>query len=128
MSGGVELASEVLFQSRNPGDESRTAIDSVSPARFRWLIEEADRVGLTRLPERVADDPSLCPAYATDHATVTTTIYADERVTRAVHYTGCRVPAPDYRMPAPLAAGLAFYAAVDSAAGASRWIRPAPFR
>lgn len=121
----IDRAGRVHFQSLNPGDTSAAVRDSIPPEGFLRLLAEAERSGFHDLPERIDTSSVLCPVVATDHATVTTTIVAGDRAKRVQHYTGCREASPPHRPVPELERLHTFYAAVDSVAGASRWIRPA---
>jgi hypothetical protein len=113
----------VRFESRNP-NEPAVHTDTIDAGAFQWLLAEAARIGFYDLPDDIDQDDELCPGRATDHPTHITTIYADP-VKRVDHYTGCLVMHPDWPRPSEALAPLTrFESAIDSVAGASRWIRP----
>jgi len=114
----------VHFQSRNPGDQERVATDTVDAAGFEWLLGEAQRIGFHDLPERIGEDRDLCPQTATDHPSHITTIFG-ERTNRVDHYTGCYALGAELRQVEALVRLRRFESAIDSVAGAARWIRPA---
>jgi hypothetical protein len=120
---------EVLFESGNPGDEGRTHRDTVSADGFAYLLAMADRIGFYELPDRIDEgDQTWCRDYATDHPTYIAAIYAASSHKRVAYYTGCYSGAGDHTVPESLGRLRQFYATIDSVAGSSRWIRPAPFR
>jgi hypothetical protein len=85
------------------------------------LVRRAGAAGFFELPEEITADPALCRDRATDQPTVTVTIYRAAGVKRVVDYRGC-APAP--AVEGRLERLRALEAAVDSAAGSSRWARP----
>ena len=112
----------VTFVSRTRGDAGRTAGDSVTPASVADLLHDAEAMGFFELPNVIAADPRLCPARATDHPTVSVTIYRSVGAKRVEDYHGCYA-ATDHST-VPIVGRLrAFEAAIDSAAGSARWIR-----
>jgi hypothetical protein len=119
----VARSGRVEFQLRNHADGDMTAVDSVPPSAFSWLLGEAERAGIARLPAVVQNDQDLCPVYATNAPVVAISIHAADDVTRVIHYTGCaHADGRAHWRPAQLEAAMAFYSAVDSVAGADRWI------
>jgi hypothetical protein len=124
----VARSGRVEFQLRNYDSEDRTASDSVSPSAFLWLLSEAERTGIVRLPAIVQNDESLCSAYATGSPVVVLSIYAAADVTQVVHNTGCvHVDGRAHWRPPQLEAAMTFYSAVDSVAGAERWVPQVSF-
>jgi hypothetical protein len=108
-------AGSVHFESRNPGDSGRIAFATIPTADFQNFIA----LGLAStaffaLPDRIRDEPKYCGNEATDHPTVTVTLYAGARVKRVEDYLGC--------MWAPVALR-AFEDRIDQAAQSSRWVR-----
>jgi Domain of unknown function (DUF6438) len=122
----------VDFQSRNPGDSTR-AREATSPQTLERLIVAAVRADFFSLPARIEDDRELCSSRATDHPSVTITVFGS--TTSTVHYyTGCSVrvaasnntgAAPSYARPQRLIQLNAFANAIDSTLGSARWMRPA---
>jgi hypothetical protein len=113
----------VHFQSREHGNEGITATDSVSPDAFLWLLTEAERTGILRLPARIEAGQDLCRVHATDQPVVVVSIHGADGVIQVVHYTGCvETDGREHWRPPQLEAAMTFYSAVDSVAGADRWI------
>ena len=77
-------------------------------------------------PERIDEhEPELCESYATDHPTVTVSIWRATGSKRVVHYHGCG-PVGGASEPLLRLRRLAsLEAAIDSVAGTRRWVRPA---
>ena len=115
----------VTFASRNPGD-STTRSDSVPLETLTMLVRRANTIGFARLPNRLMSDTALCAIVATDHPTITVTIYSGASVRSVEDYHGCR--RRDGAIPDQLHQLRAYEAAIDTATGAQRWIRPARFR
>jgi hypothetical protein len=63
----VTRSGVVTFLSRNRGDSSRVARDSIAPDAVVQLLQAAERDDVFRLPAVIADDRALCPDRATDH-------------------------------------------------------------
>ena len=116
----VRADGRVTFVSRVPRDSNRTMLDSIAPASVTWLVQQADRIGLAKLPSVIADDSTLCTVRATDHPTVTVAVYRGGSETRVVDYLGCYA-APDLSVAAPLARLRHFTAQIDSVANTARW-------
>lgn len=91
-----------------------------------WLIACRDlgrRLGaLHALVESAAR--SLCPLRATDHPTVTVTVFRADSVSRVVDYHGCYARS-DLSIAAPVGELRHFEWEIDSVAQSQRWIRPA---
>ncbi len=112
----------VSFVSRNPG-ESFSASDAVAAGVADSLMAQARSSGFFALPDSIAGSP-LCPDYATDHPTITVTVFGAP-TKRVVYYTGCYLLSGDHtNAPSLLALGR-FAANIDSLTGARRWIHPA---
>lgn len=123
----LDGSGRVAFESRNPDDAGRTATDSVPPAAIAELLREAEALGFFELPDEIAADGRLCPARATDHPGATVTIHRPAGVKRVEDYHGCYA-ATDHSVVPVVGRLRAFEAAIDSAAGSARWVRPAPKR
>jgi hypothetical protein len=124
----VTRAGLVSFRSRNPGD-STSATARVSITEFTQLVAEADRAGLRTLPREIRADSALCPLARTDAPTVSTSLFAGDRVTRVERYTGCARSADvPQALPPALERLRQFEDRVDSVAGSARWVRPATRR
>src|SRR5574338_1584532 len=78
----------VTFESRSAGDVGRTATDSVAPERISALARNAAEIGFFDLRTAIADDPSLCPARATDHPSTHVSVYG-ARTKTVEDYQGC---------------------------------------
>lgn len=116
---------EVHFQSRNRGDTSRTATDTIDVREYRSLLYEADRIGFNAFPSNVISSSELCPVQATDHPTITLSIFRTRGVKRIEYYTGCYTAGEPHRPVPELLPLKTLAASVDSVARAARWIRPA---
>jgi hypothetical protein len=113
----------IQFASRNRGDGARVARDSIAPTAIAALLPAAVRLGVFQLPSVVAQAPELCPDYATDHSTVTVSIYGSGRVKRIVDYQGCFLRS-DHSTASRLDNLRLFESLVDSVAGSRRWVQP----
>jgi hypothetical protein len=79
------------------------------------------------LPSEIAADSTLCRNRATDHSSVTVTVFAKDGVKRVEDYQGCF--GTTGRDIAPQLARLrALEAEIDSVLDSSRWVRPASRR
>ncbi len=120
---------DVVFRSQNPGDEARVHSDTLPADGFSFLMAMADRIGFFDLPDRIDEpDPVWCPDHATDHPTYIGTIFSPTGRKRVVYYTGCYSGVGEHTVLESLGRLRQFYAAIDSVAGSSRWVRAAPFR
>jgi hypothetical protein len=118
---------EVRFESRNPGDEGRRAVDTVTAATFPALISKATSIGFFKLPSEIAADSVLCHNRATDHPTVIVTVFGKPQTKRVEDYHGCFETVEHETLPA-ITRLRAFEVEIDSALGSSRWVRPASRR
>lgn len=119
----ITRAGRVAFASRNPRDSTRAVVDGAAPGAVDALARRAEASGFFGLPPEVARDPALCPDRATDHPTVIVTVFRPGGPARVEDYHGCYL-ANDHAV-APALAGLRqLEAAIDSAAGSARWVRP----
>jgi hypothetical protein len=121
----VSRAGEVLFASRNPGEERVTAVDTVEAWVTDSLAIEADRSGFFDLPDRITAAP-LCQTMRTDSPTITIGVFGP-RTKRVVYYTGCNLGS-DPSLASAIRALPQLAARVDSLTRAGRWIRPARLR
>jgi hypothetical protein len=112
----------VTFTSRAPRDPSPVKTDAIPPSQFAWLVQQAQRIGLSSLPAVVADDKTLCPLRATDHPTVTVALFRADSTTQVIDYRGCYA-ATDLSAAPPLARRRHFEAQIDSVARSERWAR-----
>jgi hypothetical protein len=111
----VTRAGRIHFESRNPGDSGRTGSGTIPTTDFQNFIALGlAYTDLFALPDRIADEHKYCENRATDHATVTVTVYAGTRVKGVQDYLGC--------MWAPFALRQ-FEEQIDSVARSSRWVR-----
>lgn len=119
----VDRDGVVRFASRNPGD-SLSATDTVPALTLDSLAALADRTAFHALPDRIdRQSPTFCPDYATDHPAMVVSMYGSR--SKTVHYyTGCYLRS-DHTAHAALIDLRRLAAAMDSATGAKRWIRPA---
>jgi hypothetical protein len=117
----VARSGRVQFQLRDYDGEDVTVTDSVSPSAFLWLLNEAERTGIVRLPAFVQNDDGLCPAYATNHPVVILSIHAAAGVIQVVHNTGCvHVDGRSHWRPHQLEAAIVTYARGRRAFAAAR--------
>jgi hypothetical protein len=115
---------QVLFQSRNPGDEARQVRDTTAAGALSILTEMADSLGFATLPDTIANSPALCPDHATDHPTATVTIFRGAANKHVVDYLGCFARFDHSTVPIVERLRM-FEARIDSLAGSQRWVRPA---
>lgn len=111
----------VAFESRNPRESGRRASATIAPSVFARLVERANAIGFSSLPDTIRLDRALCPRWATDMPTAIVSIFMQDRVERVVDSHGC-FPESDQSGAERLAQLRAFEASIDSATGASRWI------
>ena len=123
----VSAQGHVQFQSKNPGDEQRTAEDTIAPAQFRTLLDEAERIGFARFPADIQNDSTYCPMVATDQSTVTVELHTGTQVKRVRDYLGCAMNLRGQPND-PLASLRQFEALIDSIAGSKQWARPVNIR
>jgi hypothetical protein len=124
----LSASGDVLFQSRNPGDEERVHSDTVSADGFAFLVGMAERIGFYDLPEQIDEgDPVWCADYATDHPTQIAAIYGNAGRKGVAYYTGCWAGEGHSAVRESLGRLESFFAAIDSVAGSSRWVRAARF-
>jgi hypothetical protein len=121
----VAASGRVHFASLNPGETGRTASDTIPRAKAAQLLARAGQVGFFQLPDRTADDSSLCPLRATDHPTVVVAVFSSAGAKRVEDYTGCYVSTDPLRVAERLERVRAWQQSIDSVAGSSRWVRPA---
>jgi len=119
----ISRVGEVRFESRRPGDSGRTASDRIAAERVRSLTAQAVALGFFQLPDSIRSDKRLCPDMATDHPTVITIVALAGVVHRVVDYRGCFARS-DHSVVDSVAKLRAYEAAIDSAAGSARWVRP----
>ena len=118
---------EVRFESRNSGDESRVALDTVAATTLPTLVSKARSIGFFDLPPKIQGDSVLCPTAHTDAPTVIVTIFSRDGTKPVEDYHGC-VGKVDHKTPPALEQLHAFESEIDSVLGSSRWVRPASRR
>jgi hypothetical protein len=118
---------EIRFESHNPGDEGRRAVDTVAAATFRALISRAKSIGFFDLPSEIASDSILCHTRWTDHPTVVVSVFAKAQKKRVEDYLGCYETRDQGVLP-PIARLRSFEEEIDSVLRSSRWVRPADRR
>jgi len=111
----------IAFESRDPREPGRTATDAIAPSAFVRLVERANAIGFSTLPDTILGDRVLCPRAATDMPTAIVSVYAHGTVDRVVDYYGC-FPESDRSDAERLTQLRAFEASIDSVTGSSRWI------
>ena len=102
-------------------------MDAAATATVAALVSRAREIGFFDLPSDIAADSVLCRDRATDHPTVTTTIFAGETTKTVVDYHGC-FEANDHSVRPQLGRLRAFENEIDSVLKSSRWVRPASRR
>jgi hypothetical protein len=120
-------AGEVRFESRNPGDESRTAVDTVTATMLPTLVSKARSIGFFELPSKIQGDSVLCLTAHTDAPTAIVTIFSKDGMKPVEDYHGC-VGGVDHKIPPQLERLHAFENEIDSVLKSSRWVRPASRR
>lgn len=124
----IDRQGGVHVRMRRPAEQAVVVTDSVPAAAFTSLIAEASRIGFYQIPELVKASRAYCPIYATDHPTVTTTIFHPDGSKRVEHYTGCY--RRDYTRDMPLSERSVpeliplsrFHAAIDSVGRIANWL------
>ena len=102
-------------------------MDTAPATTLSTLASRARDIGFFDLPSDIAADSVLCRDRATDHPTVTTTIFAGKTTKTVVDYHGC-FQANDHSVMAPIGKLRAFENEIDSVLKSSRWVRPASRR
>lgn len=115
---------EIRFESRNPGDEGRIAVDTTTTTTLPSLISRAKSIGFFELPGEISADSVLCHNRATDHATVVITIFTSDETRRVEDYHGC-FETVEHEVQPSLARLRSFESEIDSVLRSSRWVRPA---
>jgi len=123
----VSSAGEVRFDSRNPGEGNRMALDTTSAGTLSSLVSMAHQAGFFELPYDILHDRALCPIARTDAPTVTTSIFARDSAKAVKNYHGCVDSTLNSATP-QLVRLRAFETEIDSALKSSRWVRPASRR
>jgi hypothetical protein len=120
-------AGEVRFESRNPGDDGRTASDTVSATTLPSVVSRARAIGFFDLPLKIVGDSVLCRIAATDHPTVVVTVFSRDGVKRVEDYQGC-FGTTEHEVVPQLAGLRTLETEIDSVLRSSRWVRPASRR
>jgi hypothetical protein len=115
---------EIRFESRNPGDERRTGVDTVSDATLPSLVLRARAVGFFALPRDIAQDSVLCRDRATDHPTAIVTVFTRDAAKAVTDYHGCFETTEHGVLPR-IERLRSFENEIDSVLESSRWVRPA---
>jgi hypothetical protein len=110
----------VTFVSLVPRDSSLTFLDSIAPSNVTWLVQQADHIGLAKLPPVIAEDSTLCTVRATDHPTVTVALFRAGTATRVEDYRGCYA-GTNLTVATSLARLRRFTGQIDSVAHTARW-------
>src|SRR5688572_25752540 len=118
-----DTSGRIRFLSLNPGDSGRTAQDSVSPEGLTFLEREAQRFGFFLLPDSL-EGSVYCADLATDHPTITVTIYRSSGVKQVRDYHGC-YERSDHSVRPAIARLRTFETMIDGVTASSRWVRPA---
>jgi len=120
----LSATGEARFESRNPGDEGRNAVDNMPARTLSHLIARAIQFGFFELPSEIAGDRVLCGDRATDHPTVTTTVFTQGATKTVIDYHGC-FETNDHLVPPAIRQLRDFEDQIDSVLKSSRWVRPA---
>lgn len=116
----IHPSGAVHFVTTARGDTVQRA-DTIAPREFRWLVSEAHRVGFFTVPTEIVNDTTLCAARATDHPTVTVTIFRGDSTHSVVDYRGCYMNTA-LRVAPALGPLRGLESAIDSVAGSRRWL------
>ena len=122
----LDRLGRIRFVSLNPGDLDRSARDSVSPEGLVFLAREAQRIGFFALPESL-EGTAYCADLATDHPTVTVTMFHSGGVKRVRDYHGCYERSDHSVLPA-VSQLRTFERMIDGVTASFRWVRPAGIR
>ena len=120
-------AGEIRFDSRNPGEEGRAAVDTVTATTLPTLVSRARSIGFFDLPPKILGDSVLCPIARTDAPTVVVTIFTRDETRSVQDYHGC-VDKVEHKVAPQLERLHAFEIEIDSALRSSRWVLPASRR
>ncbi len=116
----IDARGRIAFASQGRDTTTRATADGATGA-VDALARRAAAAGFFELPDEIMADRALCRDRATDMPTVTVTVYRAAGAKRVVDYHGC---APEPAAEPRVQRLRALEAAVDSAAGSSRWARP----
>jgi hypothetical protein len=119
----LSRAGEIRFDSRNPGEEGRTAVDTVTATTLPTLVSRARSIGFFDLPPKIQGDSVLCPTTRTDAPTVVVTIFTKDETRPVQDYHGC--VNVEHKVAPQLERLRAFEIEIDSVLRSSRWVRPA---
>ena len=107
-----------------PGRMPDTLSPITSAARTRTAIAATVATRCPRMTAIIAKDRRFCPDNATDHPTVTVTLFRRAAIKRVEDYLGCFARS-DHSVTQLVAQLRAFEKSIDSTAGSARWVRPA---
>jgi len=119
---GLTGAGQIHFQSRNSGEEQRAVTATVSASTLARLVARARDAGFFEFPDAIRGDSVFCPLVATDHPTVTVTIFSGAQTKRIEDYLGCRGGGTDRAVELRLEQLRAFEQEIDSVLQSSRWV------
>ena len=119
----ISSAEQVRFESQNRGDSARVFVDTAPPGTYASIVARARAIGFFDLPPEIRKDPVLCHNLATDHPTVTTTIFAGPTTNRVSDYHGC-FETVEHEILTPIKKLRDFENEIDSTLHSSRWVRP----
>ena len=122
----LDKLGRIRFVSLNPGDLDRSAQDSVSPEGLLFLAREAQRIGFFALPDSL-EGTEFCADLATDHPTVTVTMFHSGGVKRVRDYQGC-YERSDHSVRPAVSQLRTFERMIDGVTASFRWVRPAAIR
>lgn len=120
----VTNTGEIRFESRNPGDQARTGVDTVAAGTLPFLISRAMAVGFFELPQEIVRDSVLCRNRATDHPTVVVTIFMTSTAKAVTDYHGC-FETREHGVVPRIERLRSFESEIDSVLQSSQWVRPA---
>src|SRR5512146_2425125 len=114
----VSRAGEVVFVSRNPGEDGVSAVDTVEACVADSIATQARAIGFFTRPDTIR-----CSRMASDAPTLTMSLFGRE-TKRVIYYTGCDL-SRDSSMAATLQEMQHLASRMDALTRAGRWIRPA---
>lgn len=120
----LSAAGDIYFASRNPGDEGRTAFDTMPATTLPLLVSRANAAGFFELPQNIARDSVLCRDNATDHATATVTVFMKAATRSVEDYHGC-FETTEHEVLPEIERLRSFEDEIDSVLKSARWVRPA---
>lgn len=119
----ISSSEEILFQSHNRNDTASAVVDTAPRGTYAAIVARARAIGFYELPPEIRKDSVLCRNFATDHPTVTTTIFTGPTTKQVSDYHGC-FETVEHKVLTPIRKLRAFEDEIDSTLHSSRWVRP----